>query len=330
MSDSTRKLISIVVPVLDEEKNIPRLYERVCRVMDSCADRYRWELVVTDNHSADNSFALLEALAAKDERVRAIRFSRNFGYQRSILTGYLKARGDAVVQLDCDMQDPPELIPEMLRLWDEENYQVVYGVRRTRREGWLVGVARKWFYRLIRMASEQELPLDAGDFRLVDRRLIEVLRQCNDAHPYLRGEIAAMGFRQKGLEYDRDSRVEGESKFGLKQMVNLGLDGVFNHSILPLRIASYAGAFLAFSAVLLTVGYSIVRILFGQSWPAGFTTIIVFLLTFQGMNSLFLGVLGEYVGRIYRQSRGQPMVIVEQQVGFSDTSEERSEGGRAA
>jgi len=238
MDQLPKRLISIVVPVLNEELNIETLYTTVLSVFDPVADRYQLEFIFTDNHSTDQTFEILERLSQEDPRVKVLRFSRNFGYQRSILTGYLNAKGDAVIQLDCDLQDPPAMLLKFIEQWEAGN-KVVYGVRKRRQEGAMISFARKVFYRLINALSEHSLPLDAGDFRLVDRRIIEELRRCRDTNPYLRGQIAAMGFQQVGLEYDRHARREGESKFSFSALVSLALDGIVSQSQIPLRLARY-------------------------------------------------------------------------------------------
>ncbi len=313
-SSPPRLRVSLVVPVLNEEANIPRLYERVCQVMDELPEPATWELLFTDNHSSDRTFELLTELAAKDARVRVLRFSRNFGYQRSILTGYLNAAGDAVIQLDCDMQDPPELIPAMLADW-QRGWKVVYGVRRTRKEGATITLARKIFYRVLNWLSDEPLPLDAGDFRLVDRCIIEQLRQIEDATPYLRGMIATMGFSQKGFLYDRSARDAGETKFRLRDLVKIALDGLLNHSSIPLRLASYASAAMMLLATLLSGCYLVWRMsTAGQGWPPGFATLAILLLVSTAMNAFFFGLQGEYIHRIFKQVKRQPLTIIEQEL----------------
>jgi dolichol-phosphate mannosyltransferase len=319
-----KPLISLVVPAYNEEENVEPLYEAVREQMDLLANRYDFELVFTDNHSTDGTFDKLEALAARDARVRAYRFSRNFGFQRSILTGYFKARGAAVIQIDCDLQDPPALIAEFLRHW-EQGVRVVYGVRRRRREGWLVNLARKAFYRLINWLSEDDLPLDAGDFRLVDRQVVEALRQFDDAQPYLRGTIATLGFHQVGIPYDRAGRQRGESKFPWRQMLALALDGILNHSIVPLRLATYTGLLVSLLTVLGSLGYVVGRLFFERDWPAGFATTTVLILMTLGLNALFLGIIGEYLGRIFRQVRRQPLTLIERAVGVEPNVKSGSE-----
>ena len=313
MTDPKKKFLSIVVPVFNEEDNVIPLYQAVTEVMTSLSDKYDYELIFTDNHSTDDTFAKLEQVAKIDNRVRVFRFSRNFGYQRSICTGYLKARGDAAIQLDCDMQDPPHLIPEFVRLWDQ-GYQVVYGVRRFRKEKKWITLLRKAFYRLINTLSEDYLPLDAGDFRLVDRCVLNELRNIDDSQPYLRGAIAALGFRQIGIPYDRAERVLGVSKFSFGDLMGLAVDGILNHSIIPLRIATYTGLAVSTLTCLAMVIYGIGKFLLGQNWPAGFATTTVLLLLSLSLNSIFLGIIGEYLGRIYKQVKKRPLTIIEKQV----------------
>lgn len=305
-----KKLISIVVPVFNEEENIEPLYRAVTSVMAKQSDRYEYEFVFTDNHSSDQTFQRLEKLAVEDKRVRAIRFTRNFGYQRSIYMGYMKTRGDAAIQLDCDLQDPPELIPEFIQQW-EAGYQVVYGIRRGRKEGWLITKIRKIFYRLIDLISEDGLPHDAGDFRLLDRQVLDELRRIEDYQPYLRGTIAALGFKQTGIPYDREARKRGKSKFSFRQYIHLALDGILNHSVVPLRMATYIGLALSVITVIILVVYAVGRFTFGKDWPAGFTTTTSLILLSISLNAIFLGIIGEYLGRIYKQVKKKPLTRVE-------------------
>jgi dolichol-phosphate mannosyltransferase len=310
---NSKKLISLIVPVFNEEENIFPLYEAVAPIINECSDRYDFELVFTDNHSTDSTFEKLTELSRHDRRVRVFRFSRNFGYQKSILTGYLKARGDALIQLDCDLQDPPELIPEFLKHW-ENGCAVVYGVRQSRRESAALHFARKLFYRLANYLSEDDLPVDVGDFRLIDRKVVNVLRQVDDAQPYLRGMIAAMGFKQHGIKYDRRGRERGASNFSFTDLVGLALDGILNHSIVPLRLATYFGIIITVVTLFSISGYVIGKLLLGLDWPAGFTTLTVLVLAGISVNALFLGIIGEYLGRIYQQVKRKPLVIIETEI----------------
>ena len=318
-SDVGRKLISIVIPVYNEEENVENLYETVLGVMEAEAERYDIEFVFTDNHSTDATFEKLKGIAANNPRVRVFRFSRNFGYQKSIYTGYMKARGDAAIQLDCDLQDPPSLIPQFLRLW-EQGYQVVYGVRRTRKEGWLLHSTRRAFYWLLDALTNDPLPRDAGDFRLIERRIIVELRKVRDTNLYIRGRIATMGFKQIGVPYDRDERRHGESKFGLASMVGFAVDAVISHSVVPLRLATYLGLFTIMAAFVGMVGYVVAYFWAGKEWPAGFTTIVLLILLNVGLTSLFLGIIGEYLARIYEQLKMSPETIIEVQIPEDDNA----------
>ena len=304
-----KKLVSVLIPAFNEEENVERAYETVRKVFDGLPD-YDFEIVFTDNHSTDRTFALLKGIAARDARVRVIRFARNYGYQRSVLVAYKAARGDCSVQIDCDLQDPPALIPELLKHW-EQGHQVVYGVRRSLPDGPVTAFARKAFYRLMRSMSEDDLPIDAGEFRLVDRVILDELRNVDDTSPYVRGLISSMGFSQIGIEYDRQARVAGESKFPLRALIGLAVDGVLNHSLIPLRIASLTSLVVATITFVVIFIYLIGRLLFGQDWPTGFATTTVLLLMSIMLNAMFLGIIGEYLGRIYMQSKRRPVPIIE-------------------
>lgn len=320
MSDR-KPLISICVPVFNEEASIRPLYEALVATTRHVRDQYDFEFLFTDNHSTDQTFDVLADLAYRDPRVRAIRFSRNFGFQRSILTAYNNARGDAAIQIDCDLQDPPSLILDFLEKW-ESGYHVVYGVRASRQESWWMSATRKFFYRLIDSLSDDPLPHDAGDFRLIDRCVLDQLLQFEDYQPYLRGTIAALGFEQIGIPYNRAERRYGESKFSLGELIGLALDGILNHSVVPLRIATYLGLLISVLTFLGILGYGIGRIVFGTRWPPGFATIIVLILGSLSLNALFLGIIGEYLGRIYRQVKKRPLTIIERELGISRPSME--------
>lgn len=323
-----RRLISICVPVFNEEQNIEPLYAALRPVMEQVSDRYDFELVFTDNHSTDRSFEILEQLARNDSRIHAIRFSRNFGFQRSIFTAYANARGDAAVQIDCDLQDPPELILDFIKQW-EQGFHVVYGVRKSRKESWWMNSTRRVFYRLIDALSEDELPLDAGDFRLVDRRVLDELQKFEDYQPYLRGTIAALGFDQLGLPYERSERTRGKSKFSLRQLIGLALDGILNHSVVPLRISTYLGLGISLATFLAIAGYAVGRLFLGKAWPPGFATIIILILGSLSLNALFLGIIGEYLGRIYRQVKRRPLTIIEREINTVGYANDRTPQSRS-
>lgn len=311
--NENKKLISIVIPVYNEEDNIEHLYKTLQPIVDDELNKYRFEFIFTDNHSTDTTYQKLLKLNSVDKRIRVFRFSKNFGYQKSILTGYIKSRGEAIIQLDCDLQDPPSLMGKFLEYW-EDGYAVVYGIRKSRQESKLIQWTRHFFYKITNYLSDDELPVDAGDFRLVDRRVVRILEDLNDSTPYLRGAIASMGFNQKGIEYDRGARERGNSNFRIKDLVGLALDGILNHSVVPLRISTYCGFVITIFLLIGTLFFIVRKLFFDVNWPQGFTTITVLVLLGICMNAIFLGIIGEYIGRIYKQSKFRYSVIIEKQV----------------
>ena len=319
----TRKLlVSIIVPVFNEELNIKPFYESVKIAIAGLLEIYDFEFVFTDNHSTDATFSLIRELAHHDSRVFAYRFSRNFGYQRSILTGYTRCKGDAAVQLDVDLQDPPELLTRFIEEW-RQGADVVYGVRVKRQESWFINVQRVLFYRLIDRLSEDKIPVDAGDFRLISRRVIDLLKTFDDAQPYLRGTIATLGFKQVGIPYQRNLRLHGESKFPFSKLISLALDGILNHSTVPLRLSTYFGLTISVLTLGLGIAYTVVKLVLRSQWPAGFTTIAALILASISINAMLLGIIGEYLGRMYRQMKKQPITIIEDVIGiFPDPGHE--------
>lgn len=320
--ENSRRLISIICPVYNEEENVALLHQEVARVFEGLASHYDLELIFSDNHSSDGTFARAAEIASKDPRVRVIRFARNFGFHRSVMTGYRLATGDAAIQIDCDLQDPPDLFVEFLRLW-EEGHDVVVGVRRDRDEPrWLL-MMRNGYYRLMNKLAGDNMLVGGGDFRLLDRSILEQLRWIDDVHPFTRGLTSSLARRQIGVPFDRKARERGESKYPLRKLFGLALEGLLAHSILPLRIASVVGAMIAVATVLLTGFYLFASLIFGADWPSGFATIVVLTLFGIGLNAIFLGVIGEYVGRIYQQMHKRPMTIIERTANFPAAREGR-------
>jgi glycosyltransferase involved in cell wall biosynthesis len=311
-----RKLISVVIPVFNEENNIARAYGEVCRVFDEMG-RYDLEIIFTDNHSVDRTAKILADIARADPRVKVARFVRNFGFQNSVLTGYRLARGDAAFQLDCDLEDPPSSFPEFLALW-EKGHDVVVGVRRHRHESKLMQLGRKIYYRLVQRFSNDNLMVDGGDFRLVNRSILDQLRSIHEAHPYTRGLISSLAKRQIGTPIDRDRRLFDRSKFPLRRLFSFAMDGVLAHSVLPLRLATYFGFIMAGGLFLLACGYTIGRLLAGSDWPSGFATLAVLIALGASLNAIFLGIVGEYVGRIYNQVRQRPNTVVEYTINLDE------------
>ena len=317
-----RKKISICIPVFNEEENAPLIVPTVDAALESIADVYDLEFLFTDNCSTDDTFKILSEIAKNDPRVKVIRFSRNFGYQKSILQGYLRSSGDCAVQLDADLQDPPEIILKFIEEW-VGGAKVVYGIRENRPESIYLSALRVIFYRFLNWVSDYPVPVDAGDFRLIDREVIEVLRDSKVGDLYLRGQIARIGFRQVGIPYSRNERKFGDSKFSFPRLVGLALDGIISQSIRPLRIATYLGLLFGGASVLGMGIYFIARLALDIYWPPGFATTTLLLLFSISLNALLLGVIGEYIGRIYRNIIRQDKVIEELRINI-ERFEERS------
>lgn len=309
-------LLSIIVPVYNEEGNIEPLFARLRPIVRQIRDEFGLaaEIVVNDNCSTDRTFEELRAYADRHDPqefdLRIFRFARNIGFQKSILVGYCKARGDAVAQIDADLQDPPELLLDFLRKW-REGYKVVYGVRERREESALMNAVRRAFYRFIDRISEDDLPHDSGDFRLIDRCLVDVIRQLQDHDPYLRGMVASLGLRQIGISYARTARQHGKSKFGFSELLNLAVNGITNHSAVPLRVASYLALAVVFVAALLILHYLVGWVLAAERMPLGFMTQLLLQLGSLAALSLLIAIQGLYINRIYNQVKERPLAIIE-------------------
>ncbi|CAM3724945.1 glycosyltransferase family 2 protein [Litorimonas haliclonae] len=307
-----RRLVTISIPTYNESENIKRLISRLQETADTLP-QYDFEFLFTDNASEDDTFAILAEMAKSEPRIRALRLSRNFGFQRSILTNFLNAKGDCAIQIDADLQDPPELFPEFLKRW-EEGYSVVYGVRKNRKESKLEQSFRKIGYRIIRYLSEISVPNDAGDFRLIDRKIIEQLRTIEDQTPYLRGLIASFGYAQTGIPYERDKRMAGESKFKPIALIRLGVDGIASQSVRPLRLLSYVGVIFGLFSIALIAYYLVQYLFMGGEGARGFTTLAILVLISTTVNAIGLGIMGEYLGRVFNNSRRLPIAIIDQRI----------------
>lgn len=312
---TSKKLISICIPVLNEEENIQPLHDQLSKIIQEESINYCFEILFTDNHSNDSTWDLIREISASDPIVRGIRFSRNFGFQRSILFNFQNARGDAVIQIDADLQDPPELISDFLRKW-EEGFLVVYGVRKTRKENILLTSFRNFGYWLIDFLSEHPIPRNAGDFRLVDKSVLTELFKFNDYSPYLRGTISWLGHKQIGIEYNRKARNKGTSKFNITQLTKLGLDGLFNNSIVPLRFGVLIGFIAIVISVLGTIYFLLSKIFLDL--PEGLATTNILILFSIGINSLFLGIMGEYIGKIFLTIKGGSIAVIQEKINFKE------------
>jgi glycosyltransferase involved in cell wall biosynthesis len=298
---------SVVAPIYNELENLPQLYQRIKKVMSAHARS--WELILVDDGSSDGSTDAIRKLAKRDPHVRPVIFARNFGHQIAITAGWDYARGEAVVTIDGDLQDPPEAIPDLAQKW-REGYDVVYAVR-SEREGdsWFKRVTAAAFYRLIYRITDVRIPVDAGDFRLMGRKVVDVLKQMRERHRFPRGMSAWVGFRQIGVPYKRGPRFAGVTKYPLRRMVLLALNAITSFSYFPLQVATYFGFFSAGIAILAIPVVVYLRMA-GIPQFTGQATTLIAVLFLGGIQLISLGVLGEYIGRLYDEAKGRPLYIV--------------------
>jgi glycosyltransferase involved in cell wall biosynthesis len=303
---------SIVAPNFNEQASAPEFYKRVCLVMDEVGEP--WELVWVDDGSTDGSTEIIRQLGQQDPRVRPVIFARNFGHQIAVTAGLDFSRGQAVIIMDSDLQDPPEVLPELIARW-REGYEVVYA-QRTEREGesrfklWTASL----FYRLIYRITEVNIPMDTGDFRLLDRKVVDVMNQMRERHRFLRGMSVWVGFRQVGVPYKRAARFAGETKYPLKKMIKFASDAITGFSYLPLQLATYVG-FISAGLSILAIPVVIYLRFTGSRAFFGQATTLLAVLFLGGVQLISLGVLGEYIGRIYDEAKGRPMYIVREKPG---------------
>jgi dolichol-phosphate mannosyltransferase len=308
-------LHSLVIPVYNEFEGIPSLHERLTKLIDSFAPDHA-EVIFVNDGSKDGSDKALDAVAAKDPRFKVIHFSRNFGHQLAITAGIEWASGQTVTVMDADLQDPPELVRELIAKW-REGFEVVYAVRR-KRDGETVFKlwTAKLFYRMIRKMTHVDIPVDTGDFRLMDRKAVDALIQMPERHRFVRGMVSWVGFRQTGVLYDRAERTFGETHYPFKKMLKFALDGVTSFSTVPLQFGTYLGMGSATLALLLAI-----KIVYGwyfhNDTVAGWTSLMLVVLLMGAMQLFTLGIFGEYLGRTYEEVKGRPLYLVGRAVGFS-------------
>ncbi len=315
--------LSVVLPVFNEVENLDELRGRLTGVLERCGRSF--EIVLIDDGSRDGSFEKMAAYARDDARIRVVRLSRNFGHQMALTAGVDAARGRVVAVMDADLQDPPELLPEMLRKVDE-GYEVVYAVRTAREgEGLFKKATAHLFYRLMRRSSNVEIPVDTGDFRLLGPRAVAAFRRLRERHRFIRGLTAWVGFRQTGVPYVRAARKHGETKFPLRKMLRFALDAITSFSYVPLQLATWLGfGVSAFSFFYILV--VLVLKALGINVP-GWTTLMVFILLIGGVQLMLIGVLGEYVGRVYEELKGRPLYIVAEEIGGEESGGRGGDGG---
>ncbi|WP_156760173.1 glycosyltransferase family 2 protein [Microbacterium karelineae] len=300
------KTLAFVLPIYDEQDNIPVLYERLAGVAAGLADRYACEFVFVDDGSRDRSLALLRELRERDDRVSVYALARNRGHQIAVTAGLDVADADAVIVMDSDLQDPPEVAAELISAW-EDGADVAYAKRRTRDDGFFKRLTAGGFYWTLSKLARIEIPRDTGDFRLMDRRVVEELRRYPERNRFLRGMVAEIGFEQRAVEFDRDARHAGQTGYPLSKMLKLAADGIMGFSSFPLRLISAIGMILAVGAGCWTVYLAIARWVNPDSVVEGWTFLAAGMFLLGGIQMLMLGVVGQYIGRIYEESQRRPL-----------------------
>jgi dolichol-phosphate mannosyltransferase len=300
-------IFTIIAPIYNELENLPILYDRIKEVMDKSGQS--WELILVDDGSTDGSTNLIREIAKNDGRIRPVIFARNFGHQIAVTAGLDYSRGQAVVIIDSDLQDPPEVILQLIEKW-QEGYEVVYAVRSDREgETFFKKVTASVFYRLIFRITDVKIPLDTGDFRLMDRKVVSVMNSMREHHRFLRGMSAWVGFKQVGVTYKRAARLAGETKYPFKKMMKLALTAITGFSYVPLQIATYMG-FISAGVSLIAIPVVILLRILGSQQFTGQATTLIAVLFLGGVQLVSLGILGEYIGRIYDEVKGRPLYIV--------------------
>ena len=302
-------VLSIVAPIYNEIGNIEELYKRLRGVMESVGES--WELLLIDDGSTDGSTEVIRRLAQEDERVRPVIFARNFGHQLAVTAGLDYSRGQAVIIIDADLQDPPEVILDMVAKW-REGYEVIYAVRAEREgENWFKMVTASLFYRIIYKITDVNIPLDAGDFRLLDRNVVDILNRMRERHRFLRGMSVWVGFRQTGVTYRRASRYSGSTKYPFRKMLKFASDAITSFSYFPLQVAMYLG-FLCAGVSIVAIPIVIATRMIGSQAFFGQATTLIAVLFLGGVQLISLGILGEYIGRLYDEAKGRPLYIVKE------------------
>ena len=310
-------LLSVVIPCFNEEAVLPETHRRLVAVLEK-VPTLDIEFIYVDDGSRDDTLDLLRGLQVDDVRVRVVALSRNFGQQMALTAGMAEAAGDAVVLIDADLQDPPEVIPEMLERW-RQGADIAYGVRTVREgETTLKRWTAKAFYRIMARVADVSVPLDAGDFRLMDRKVVDALLAMPERNRFVRGMVAWTGFHQAPVTYRRHARMAGETKYPFERMLSLTTDGILSFSLLPLRLATWAG-FLATGLALGGIVYVLLVRVFTDAWVSGWAALLITILFIGGLQLVLIGVLGEYLGRIYAEVKRRPLYLVKERLGFAST-----------
>lgn len=305
-----KKLITILIPAYNEQKSLPHLFERLNSLTRRTPD-FNLEFLFINDGSRDKTISIIKKASLSDHRISYVDLSRNFGKERAMLAGFDYAKGDAVVIIDADLQDPPELIPKMISLW-EQGYDDVYAKRQSRDgETWLKKATSKWFYALLDLISDVEIQRDTGDFRLLDRKVVEELKKIREENRYTKGMFSWVGFNKKEITYNRDPRAAGETKWNYFKLINLAVEGITSATTAPLRISFFVGLVVSIFAFGWIV-FLLIRPLFGVPIGSGYSSLMSAILFLGGIQLLSLGIIGEYIARIFTETKNRPVYITKE------------------
>lgn len=310
-----KRLLSVITGVFNEEAIVEDVYLKIKNVFESKLSEYDYEHIFMDNCSADNTLAILKKIAKKDKRVKIVSYSKNFGPINSGFTGLKLTRGVAVIPYEGSMKDPADLIPQMIKLWEKGN-ELVYGVRKLTADNWLLGNLRKLYYRVVKNLSSEDLLLDFGSFAVIDKKIVDAIRDIDDYKPYVRGLVATVGFKRKSFIYERGARKSGKSKSSLGYLVDYSINGIISYSIVPIRIMTYIGLLLSSISFISAIVYLILKLFYWKVTVPGITGVIFLVLFFSGIQLFFLGIIGEYVGAVHSQVRKKPFVVIREKINF--------------
>ena len=314
------KKISIIIPAYNEEESLPHLYERLEKLMSSMGN-YEFEILFVNDGSKDNTISLIKEYREKDNRISYVDFSRNFGKEIAMIAGLDYAKGDCVIFMDADLQDPPELIPELVKYW-EEGYDDVYAKRNSRKgETWLKKFTSKMYYRVLQHLTNVPIQEDTGDFRLLDRRCVNALRKMRESQRCSKSMFSWIGYKKKEVLYDRDPRVAGQTKWNYKKLVDLAIDGITSFTTSPLRISTYV-SIPTFMILFIYFIYVIAKCIVTSTAIQAYQAIILLILFFSGIQILLFGIIGEYLGRIFNESKNRPLYLVNEYNGEKEMNNE--------
>lgn len=320
MEMEEKKLVTILVPAYNEQEVLNMLYERLKKIMDENSN-YDFEILFVNDGSKDNSLKIMQELRQKDKRVCYLNLSRNFGKETGMIAGLDYSKGDAVIIIDADLQDPPELIPEMIKYW-EEGYDDVYAKRRSRKgETWLKKFTSTMYYKVLQAFTKIQIQKDTGDFRLLDRRCVEALKSMRESQRYTKGLFSWIGYNKKEILYDRDPRAAGQTKWNYKKLVDLSIDGITSFTTSPLRWSAILGIVVSIIGFIYMLYIIIKTLVYGVEVP-GYASTMVIILFLGGVQLIFLGVIGEYLGRAFYETKGRPLYFIERYNEEKETNRE--------